>query len=132
MILPEECAYTIWCVSWLSFVSGTFAVFRGYADLSIVPYSVWLTSMNYWRAPDYSWRRYVDIACVQCALWYQVYRAFGAEYQIEYYSITLLGLLFGYLGFLYRNDDWTTTIFHAILHVTANIGNMVLYSGRIA
>lgn len=132
MILPEECAYVLWCISWLSCASGTFAVFRGYIDISIVPYSVWLTSINYWRDPDYSWRRYLDIVCVQCALWYQVYRAFGAQYQVEYYGITLLSMLFGCFGILYRHDPWTSTLFHTSLHVLANLANMVLYSGRLA
>jgi hypothetical protein len=131
MILPEECAYTLWCVSWLSWVSGTFAVLRGYTDLAVVPYGVWLTSINYWRNPDYSWRRYLDIVYVQCALWYQVFRAFGSEYQTEYYILTSIGILFSPLAVVYREDPWKTTILHAMVHVFGNLGNMVLYSGRI-
>lgn len=88
LVLPREQYMYIWWLAWLSFVSGIVAVARGYTDLCFVPFGVWLTSILYWYKPDYSWRRYVDMAWVQCALWYQVYRAVGAENMVEYYVIS--------------------------------------------
>lgn len=55
VILYPNQSYFIWKVSWLSLISSIYAISQGYNDLAIVPGGVFLTSINYWRDPDYSW-----------------------------------------------------------------------------
>jgi len=61
-------------------ISCIYAIYKNHYDLALVPGGVFLTSINYWRCPDYSWRRYLDMIYVKLALIYQIYRAYNAEY----------------------------------------------------
>jgi hypothetical protein len=88
LVLPRAQYQCLCSLAWLSFISGLVALAREYHELAVVPIGVWLTSTIYWYKPDYSWRRYLDIVWVQCALWYQVYRAFGAENMVPCYICT--------------------------------------------
>jgi hypothetical protein len=134
LALPPSYANLLWYVSWLSLVSALYAYGRGYYDLAIVPGGVWVTSINYWRKPDYSWRRYVDIAYVHTALLYQILRAHESEYRILYYRILAIGCLFFPVGVFFhkKSELRKSTWCHAMVHVLGNVSNFVLYSGYVA
>jgi hypothetical protein len=110
-----------------------YAVYNGYYDLAFVPGGVFLTSINYWWKPDYSWRRYLDMAYVKLAITYQLARAYNSENRDLYYSITGLSIFFYVLGVYYYKKKlyWNSTYAHSMLHITANIGNIILYSGKV-
>jgi len=74
------------------------------------------------------------MAVVKTALLYQNYMAYTAEYANIYYSFTLLGIVSYLVGIHYHNkkDYWKSTYSHMMLHVLANVGNIVLYSGYIS
>jgi hypothetical protein len=132
LVLPPEHYWFLWSLSWLSLVSALYAVYRGYYDLACVPGGVWITSINYWRYPDYSWRRYVDIAYVHIALVYQALRAYNAEYWIAYYIILAMGMIcFPISVYFHKRRPWTSTILHGMVHILGNVSNFVLYSGSI-
>lgn len=59
-----------------------YAVYNGYYGLSICSGGVFLTSINYWIYPNYSWRRYLDMTYVIFAMNYQLYKAYGSQYMI--------------------------------------------------
>jgi hypothetical protein len=132
-ILCPEQARCIWTISFLSIFSSLYAIYRGYYDLALVPGGIFLTSINYWRHPTYSWRRNVDIIYVKLALIYQLIRSYGAEYCILYYVLVFISLSFYYCGVYYGNQNkfWHSTYSHCLLHIMANISNFVLYSGYI-
>ena len=102
-------------------------------NLAIVPGSVFITSIHYWKRPDYSYRRYLDMVVVKTALIYQNYVAYNAEYSTIYYTILLFALLSYPVGIYYyhKKDYWKSTYAHISLHIIANVGNIVLYSGYI-
>ena len=134
LILPPQMYWYLWSLSWLSFVSGLVATYRGYYDLSLVPFGVWLTSINYWRRPDFSWRRYVDMGYVGLSLSYQLYRAIGAQYMVEYYAITLAAVAcFPLAVFLHwrLRRGWPSTICHGMIHILGNVANVTLYAGHV-
>ena len=124
----------IYNISFLSLGSSIYAVYNGYYCLSICPGGVFLTSINYWIYPDYSWRRYLDMTYVKFAFIYQVYKAYGSQYMIYYYLLMFIAISMYPLGIYYykKNLFWHSTYAHCILHIIANIANIVLYSGRIA
>lgn len=132
ILYPEQCSF-IYRTSFFSIFSSMYAVYNGYYDLSLVPGGVFLTSINYWWKPDYSWRRYLDMAYVKLAITYQLIRAYNSENRDLYYSITGLSILFYVLGVHYYKKKlyWHSTYAHSMLHITANIGNIILYSGKI-
>ena len=57
---PQQCKL-IYKVSFLSLGTSMYAFYNKHYSLSYVTGGVFLTSINYWKHPDYSWRRYVDI-----------------------------------------------------------------------
>ena len=59
--LQKEQTTIIYNISFLSLGSSIYAIYNGYYYMSIYPGGVFLTSINYWRKPDYSWRRYLDM-----------------------------------------------------------------------
>jgi len=119
----------IYRVSFLSFGSAVYAAYNGYYILSLCPGGVFLTSINYWRKPDYSWRRYVDMTYVNLALMYQIYVAYWSHCMIQYYSLVTLAISMYILGvyFYKRKLYWYSTYAHCGLHIIANIANIVLY-----
>jgi len=133
LVIPKKQANYLFALSWVSLASGLYAIYRGYYDLSAVPLGVWLTSINYWRHPDYSWRRYFDMAYVHLAMIFQIWRAVGAENMKEYYILLAVACLFFPIGvyFHQNNNQWGSTICHGQVHVFGNISNFVLYSGYV-
>lgn len=132
LIIPADQSRFLWYVSWLSLPSGLYAVYRGYYDLAAVPLGVLLTSLNYWRYPDYSWRRNLDMSYVFLGMSWQIYRALDAEFSILYYVFLCIGLLCYALSCrVLAKSVWLSTVFHAFLHIFGNISNVILYSGSV-
>lgn len=123
----------IWRFSFVSLISAIYALYNNYYDIAIVPGGVFVTSITYWWKPNKSWRRNIDILYVKIALFYQIIRAIGADYALLYYLTTLTSIYFFYIGVYYYNkrNYWYSTYAHCMLHLIANIANIILYSGYI-
>jgi len=133
-ILEREQYNLIYRVSFLSLGSSIYAVYNGYYIIAFCPGGVFLTSINYWVKPTYSWRRSLDMFYVKLAACYQLYRAYKSQYMIPYYALMVIAISFYQLGLYYyqKNLYWKSTYAHCMLHLFANLANIVLYSGRIA
>jgi hypothetical protein len=135
IILPRE--YSIWIlrVSHLSFLSAVYAFWKQCPiEIQLVPLSVGCSSVFYWKMPDTSWRRYLDILVVQIALWFQCYRVWNAEYSLLYYGITGAGItcfIVGLLSYYHWRSYGISTATHCMLHILANLANLIVYSGKI-
>lgn len=122
LTLPPAQANYIWTLSWLSLGSGI-----------LVPLGVWLTSINYWRHPDFSWRRFVDIIYVHMSLAYQISRAVRAQYAISYFCVLSVGVFFFLIGlYFHKKQPWLSTLCHGMSHILGNVSNVILYSGNIS
>lgn len=123
----------IFRVSFLSIGSSIYAVHHKQYMLSLCPAGVFLTSINYWRKPEPSWRRNVDMSYVLFSLFYQMYKAYGSTYGIQYYTLTLIAGSMYPLATYYSRQKlyWHSTYAHCALHIIANVANLVLYSGKI-
>ena len=132
-ILTKEQANYIYNASYLSLCSFLYALYRSHYSLAIVPGSVFLSSIHYWKHPDYSYRRYLDMAVVKTALIYQSYTVYNAEYANMYYATLLLAIMSYPVGIYYyhKGDHWKSTYAHMLLHILGNIGNVLIYSGYI-
>ena len=143
-ILEPEYASCIYRVSFISFLSSIYAIYCECYDLAAVPGGVFLTSVNYWRNPVYGWRRNLDMSYVACALIYQNYRAYhllmssssssSSSSQIPgllaYYTLMGIGMGCYWLSLhLYKKKDiWSSTYVHCLVHLLANIANVLLYN----
>ena len=135
LLLPSDQHWFLWTTSWVTAVSAVYATSRGLWDLCWCPWIVLCTSLLYWARPTPGARRALDVGCVQLCFWWQLYRAWGAEYGAAYYALQALGVAaYGCsLYFEYRIKwFWVSTLFHGVgVHVVGNASNMVLYSGEI-
>ena len=134
-IISKEQSNVLWNTSWFCFLSAFYAFYREYYFLSLLPGGCFLTSINYWHLPDYSWRRYIDIIYVKCSVFLQTYHAYikQAEHFEIYLVIMFMAIQFYIFGvyFYVKKHYWTSTFCHALLHLFANIANIILYSGKI-
>lgn len=113
-------------------VSVLYALNQRHYDFALCNVAVLLTSVNYWRDPKYTcMRRYIDIVSVLSSLIYHMCAAFQSQRALQYYTITALGMCFYHLGCVHYNDKdyWKSAYSHSVLHILANLAQVVLYSG---
>lgn len=117
--------------SWISLFTCLFGLYNQLYMDACIPFVVFLTSINYWRHPDYSWRRYLDMAVVNSSLIYQSYYSHKSKYQGYYFFYTLIAITCYKISINYyhKNDYWKSTYFHCLLHIFANISLIYLFAG---
>lgn len=128
--LPEQYSL-IWYSSWQPLVTGSYAFYKGHYDFATLSYIVFLTSLNYWRYPvPNSWRRALDVACVQVALWYHLVSAYNMSNAIPYYIFIGLGITTYAAGAdaYDRGHWWTAMLGHILTQFLGNMGNLILYA----
>lgn len=132
ILYPEQYKF-IMRTAFLLLGTSIYGIKQGHYAMAIIPGSVFITSVNYWRKPDYSWRRTVDIYLVKGSMLYQTFRAVGTENEKIYYIIVILGTIFYLYGIHLYNKKryWASTYSHSMLHVMGNLACIVLYSGNI-
>lgn len=130
ILIPEQ-YNLIYRISWLSLASSMYALQNKHYSLWFVPGSIFVTSITYWYKPDYSWRRYLDMAVAKSMIVYQLYMAHKSKDALIYYIITGTALSFYPIGIYYykKGDNWKSTYSHMMLHLLCNVGNFILYSG---
>lgn len=131
--LSKDQTICLYRTSHLFLAASIYAIYRGYYTISIGPGSIFLTSILYWIEPDYSWRRYLDMAVSKTGFTYQLLLAYNAENGKAYYATVLTAALFYPLGMYFsaKENYWASTYSHMGLHILRNIANIILYSGAI-
>lgn len=132
LILEKEYSSLIYKASHISLLTFAYALYRN-SKMAVFPGVLFLTSINYWRNPTNSWRRYIDINAVTFSLIYNLYISRHAEYGTQYYITCSVAAAFYPIGYYYYNkkDYWSSTYSHILLHIFANLANIILYSGTI-
>jgi len=132
-ILKKEQYTLIYKFSYLSLISSIYATYNNHYHLAICPGSIFITSIYYWKNPDYSYRRYLDMVVVKTSIIYQYYMSYNAQYMIIYNIILTLGILGYIIGIYYyhKKDYWKSTYADISLHILENIANIILYYGNI-
>jgi len=131
VVSPEQAKY-IYNISYLCIPVTIYAIYRTHYDLAMVPFGVFLTSINYWYYPTYSWRRTLDTFAVKFSILYQIYRSIVAENAIMYYVFLSISIIFYQLSNrVHKKHSWLGTIFHSGVHIFGNISNLILYSGYV-
>lgn len=136
LTLPIPNAHFIWYCAWLAIPSAIYAYAHpATAHFAMVPASVFATSLLYWRDPIRdSWRRKLDMAVVSTGLTHHTYYAIYSPAITNTY-LTLVGVsMISYAisqYYLRRRQYWSATYTHALIHLIANIANLVLYYGTI-
>ena len=129
---PDQCKM-IYNMAYLSLITSFYATYNQHYLLACCPGGVFVTSIYYWSNPTFDTpRRYIDMYYLSSSLVYQLYRAYYSQYMAIYYTIMMVAVSFYPLGYYYYNRDryWESTYAHCMIHIVANIGNIVLYSGN--
>lgn len=127
-ICSKEEASIIWYTSWSSLVGSSIQYFYYEThDLSIGTFMVLLTSLLYWRKPTYGYRRTIDMTTVFSVFLYYMYRSFYIQKPYGYYLFTGLSIYSYYISWCkYDNNKKESAYYHALIHVFANIANLLL------
>jgi len=129
-ITPSLQGYFICGLSSSSLMSSIYG-FQRNMTLSYVQMSVFITSVNYWRKPTRGIRRNIDIMAVIIGISAHLYSSTKTN-QLRMYgtSMCICGGLYGLSWCLYKKGYlWASTISHGLIHVSANIANVLLYRG---
>lgn len=126
-ILPREYYVWLYYVSYAGIGTTLYAWYRGlYWTALVAPGAVMVTSVNYWRRPDYSWRRYHDMVQVVVALGHQLlYLRICFIYYI--FLFASLWLFFKGVYHYQKNEFGISTFYHFTFHLCAHVGNILLY-----
>lgn len=118
----------IWRTSWLALLSSFYALYNNNYKITISSGCIFISSVNYWRKPDYSWRRYADMVNVNIIFLYNHYYSYNTIYAKYYYTIISIAIMFYFLGIYYykNNKLWESTICHIMLHVCTNIVSNII------
>jgi len=131
--LPKRYAHIIWYFSFVCLVSAFYAIYQRHYDLSLVPGTVFLSSLLYWSEPVYGWRMKLDIFAVCLGATYQMIRSWQAEKRHLFLAIFALGCA-SFMTSVYfqrRHQYKLSTLFHLGCHACGNLSNIVLYSGYV-
>jgi hypothetical protein len=127
-ILSNQQSNYLYKMSYVSLFSVFASLFLKNIYISLVPSSVLLSSIYYWKKPDYSIRRYIDMVTVKLSLTYYFYIAHKYNIYSYIFFMLLLPINSYFVGLYYYNkDNWKSTFFHSGTHILGNIGNIYLY-----
>ncbi len=132
-IVPKANGQYICVMSLFSAISATYAIKEGLYNLSIGPFSIFITSVNYWRKPVYGLRRNIDITTALSFLMYNIVYSIRVKHATMYCTILTIAVLCWPLSWILYNKKyiWASTILHSMIHVIANIGNVsLIYAAR--
>ena len=81
----------------------------------------------------YDWRRTTDIIFVFIALSTHILHSIKAQNRALYSYITAIAFFFYPISWylLKKKYVWSSTIAHGMIHIVAEIANVILYSGNI-
>jgi hypothetical protein len=129
LVLPREQSTVLYWFSHIWFVTAFYGVYNGHLTHGLIPFSIGLTSLNYWRNPYYDWKRQLDISMCTFGSFYTTYHLFYSNHFIIYLIIKSFGLLSYWMGCnSHKNCDlWKCTYYHMGIHVAAHMGCYLLY-----
>ena len=130
-ILPTSHCKFLKAMSGLTFMSAMYGIYKKQYILGSSPLVVVITALNYWRKPDYGWRRNIDIAAVITGFALHYYTSFKTNQQRMYATnMCICGGLYGLSWYLYKKGyNWLSTISHGLIYVSLNTADSLLYKG---
>jgi hypothetical protein len=117
----------------ISALSAAYAIYQGHYICSVIPASVFITSINYWRCPTYGWRRTLDVTFVMVGFIFMLVVAYYASHGSRFYIIAILATSCYPLSHYFHNNNqqYMGTLIHGYMHILANLGLIVMFSGDI-
>ena len=129
LIFPKPHSNYLFWTSCLSICSCLYGIHKKQYKLAMYPLSIFITSVNYWRHPENNWRRLVDQIVVRGSLITHTMRGVGLPNFHSYLLTIGLSAACYPLSYFYQNKYLPMSVFlHSLIHIGANIANVILYS----
>ena len=133
LIVPKSHANVLWWTSCLSIGSLLYSLYKKQYKFAVYPLGIFITSINHWRQPMNGWRRTLDQTAVRLAFISHTYNAFGLTNFVPYSITMAISAIFYPLGYYFQYKYIPMSTFcHSLMHIGANIGNLILYSSNNA
>jgi hypothetical protein len=132
--LSPKYARWLWFSSWMHSITVLVAVSMHVYDLALLATIVLFTSLNYWKLPDYGWRRYADILCVQIGLWWSIIRTVDTSEPCRTISVVCsctMCLMFVISVRLHTTNVAHSTVLHILVHFFGNMATIVSILGLL-
>jgi hypothetical protein len=128
IIATQTQAKILFYLSWLGLLSGSVGTFNGKPALGLGVCVGSFLAQNYWRDPQYDWRRLVDMAWLQVLIWSHLWYVCQSPIMVPYLGIQTMGVLCYAVSWhhLKQNNMWRATLCHAGVHLCAN-GSLLLF-----
>ena len=133
-ILHEDDSKILYGMSWVFLFTSLYGFYDGnHMMLSFLHGCIFVNSINYWRNPVRGLRRNVDIITNIMIILYGSYYVYGLHNSyLYYYCILSIHLNFCLSWFVYiLNRHRLSVLLHCMVHLSANIGNLLLFTNII-
>ena len=130
--LIKKVSKKLWLTSWLIPVSFFYAIYQKKYALSVIPLTIFLTSLNYWKDGNNLQARRLDIAALILAFIIQGNYATQVNTAFKYHFTIALGLFFWVMGnVLFKKETFLVSVTcHQLVHFLGTLANLFLYSGK--
>jgi len=127
-IATQAQAKFLYYLSEIGLITGIAGILNGKIGLGAGVCIGSYLAQNYWRDPQYDWRRVIDMAWLQVLIWSHLWYVRQSHVVIPYIGIQSLGVLCYIAGWqhLKRGNLWRATLYHGAVHLCAN-GSLMLY-----
>ena len=131
LIFPKSHANYLCWTSCLSIGSCLYGLYKRQYKLAVYPLGIFITSVNHWQNPTIGWRQTLDQTAVRLSLISQTYNAIGLTNFLPYSIAMAISAIFYPLGYYFQYKYLPmSTVCHSLIHIGANIGNLILYSSN--
>ncbi len=137
LIIEKEFSSIIFKMSFLLGINSLYGLYNylyynmQYYDVIITNTLLFISSVNYWKKPVRGIRRNFDISMCLLSLVYNTYTVY--EHPVTIYHYIVIGgtpILYTTSWLLYNyNYKRSSTFFHCLCHLTANLGSYVIFYG---
>lgn len=133
LILEKKYSKWIYYTSFNLIIISMIGLYNNYYLNTLSVFSVFLTSINYWRHPIKGFRRNIDIMTVCLSIAYNSYYVYDCSYGHYYINIIILGIMiYIFSGLLYTKKYLRLcTLLHCNVHLLSNIANYLLFTNKI-
>jgi hypothetical protein len=133
LILDKKYSQWIYYTSFNLIIISMIGLYNNYYLNTISVFSVFLTSINYWRNPIKGFRRNIDIMVVCLSITYNSYYVYDCAYGHYYISMIILGIIiYIFSGLLHTKKYFgLSTLLHCNVHLLSNIANYLLFTNKI-
>ena len=115
--------------SCITLSSVYYSILYNHYICSFFTFCVFLSSINYWRNPIHGLRRDIDRVTVIITLNVHIITLKNQQNFIYYLIISGTSVIFYIIAKILKKNNyiWLSVISHSMIHISANIANIILY-----